>query len=149
MRNLFLLFVLAAALVSCEGNKTDKSADAENVAFTVTEMNEQMVDMLDQEVVVEGTVAHVCTHGGDKMHLVSHDNKEEKMVVFAGESGSFVAEDILGKKVRVTGIVEELKKDEAWLANIEAELEERIAKHKSETAELDVEQTEEEATENE
>lgn len=122
MRNLFLLFVLAAALVSCEGTKTDKANDAEATTFNVFDMNEQVADLVDQQIVISGTVDHVCKHGGGKMYLFDPVNEDSRIKIVAGESGDFIADEMMGMNVTVTGVVEELRVDEGYLANMDAEL---------------------------
>jgi hypothetical protein len=134
MRKLFLLFVLAAGLVACEGTKTDNATEAEATVFTVADINEDLSSHVGEEIQIQGTVVHVCTHGGGKLFLAMNDDKEVAMKIMAGESGSFVADDMIDKQVVITGVVEELRKDEAYVAELEAKLEAKIEEHKSETA---------------
>jgi hypothetical protein len=130
MKNLFLFIVLALFAVSCGNQATDSAsmdlAEAESY-MTVDELKDAFPNMVDSIVVFTGEVDHVCKHGGKRM-VVFNPESENSIHVEAGDVGSFAADEVGSRNVVVWGKVEEMRVDDAYIDNLQAELEEVMAK---------------------
>jgi len=115
---LFMALVMSAFLYSCNSSKTD---EATQTAMTVEQIVEKASEFVDKEVILEGTVSHVCKHGGKKMFLMG-ENPDVKIKIVPNEKLSSFETDLEGSDVTVTGKVIELRIDEEYLANWEAEI---------------------------
>lgn len=129
--------VLATALVAC--NSTTDTADkvAEENVMTVDQLYSSIADMVDSTVIVSGEVDHVCKHGGTKM-VIFNPETEKSIHINAGASGNFRADEVKDQDVVVYGKVEEEVVDEAYIDEMQAKLDEEIAK-----GNIDVDNTEE------
>ena len=123
----FLIFI-ATVTFACNNTqqsgeiKTDKN-DATEIATEVTVANfEQMAgDLVGKEVSLTGLVNHTCKHSGKRMFLVAEDTDATIEIVAGDNIDSFDAE-LEGSDVIVNGIVAELRVDENYLAEWEAEI---------------------------
>ncbi len=104
---------------SCSTSKSDEETEAK--VMTVEQIVEKSAEFVDKEVVLEGTVSHVCKHGGKKMFLMG-ENPDVKIKIVPNEKLSSFEVDLEGSDVTVTGKVIELRIDEEYLANWEAEI---------------------------
>lgn len=126
---IFSLFTLGC---NEEAAKDDKKDDKENV----TEDKTAVVDLetlyanpgeyIDKEVYVEGTVDHICKHGGKKIFLVQDD---KNIKIFGTERFD---EALTGKNIKVKAVFKEERIDSAYIAEWEAEVKET---HEGEDAE--------------
>ncbi len=133
MRNvLFMALIMSSLLLSCNSTSTDEAQEASQ-ALTVEQAVEKSAEFVDKEIVLEGTVAHVCKHGGKKMFLMG-ENPDVRIKVVPNEKISAFEAELEGSEIVVTGKVVELRIDEAYLANWEAEI-----KVELETADEDTE----------
>jgi len=111
-------------LSSCGSGDKSKS-DAQNeeiiVEVNVAEFLDEAENMLDQEVAISGQVTHVCKHGGQRLFITS-DDTEETVKITTGEDIAEFDIELEGDKITVTGIVRELRLDETYLAEWEAEI---------------------------
>lgn len=126
LKKLLIFLVTVAIFTSCAdcGNKsTDQTTeDKQEIAvITVDDYLTKIESLVGNEVSIEGTVNHVCKHGGEKMFIFS-DNPEKDAKIVTGEEMASFNVALEGSDVIVTGIVEELRIDEAYLANWEAEI---------------------------
>lgn len=123
---LFLLFV-ATAMIACNntqksGETTTKNEAAKTIAEVTVANFEQMAgELVGQEVIIKGLVNHTCKHGGKRMFLVAEDS-EESVEIEAGENIDSFDAELEGSDVVVKGIVAELRVDENYLAEWEAEI---------------------------
>ena len=139
MKKLSFVFIALALLAgSCKnspkksenGSQTGKQATLtptpEKVTtVTVADFKEKAPDLVGQSVVIEGTVDHVCKHGGQKMMLIAQ-NTENKVKITPDEKIAAFKPELEGNDVRVTGKVEELKVDENYLSEWEDEVNEGL-----------------------
>ncbi len=116
---LFIALIISAFAYSCNTNKAEEETEAK--AMTVEQIVDKSSEFVDKEVVIEGTVSHVCKHGGKKMFLMG-ENPDVKIKIVPNEKLSSFETDLEGSDVIVTGKVIELKIDEAYLANWESEI---------------------------
>lgn len=115
-----LLFVLAlAAVVSCTSpNNRKKDAKlAELPVLSVEEIQAQGKDLVGKEVVIKGTVTHVCKESGARCFVMGA-SEDNSIRIEAGKIGSFSQEQ-MGSGIQVRGILREVKLDEADLAEME------------------------------
>jgi hypothetical protein len=132
IRKFLAYTALAVMIASCGGNAGNK----ENVngelsvadegqegtqMIAIGEFDKRAGDFVDQEVMVEGIVDHICKHGGKRMLLVS---EEGDLHVDAEERFD---EALMGNEVVLTGIVREFRVDEAYCLKME---EDNIQSHK-------------------
>lgn len=115
-----LLFVLALALFfSCSSrNNQKKDAKSEELAaLTVEEVQAQGNDLVGKEVVIKGTVTHVCKESGARCFVMGA-NEDNSIRIEAGKIGSFSQEQ-MGSDIKVRGILREVKLDSQDLAAME------------------------------
>lgn len=116
-RNLCILAIAALFIASCA---TESTQDA-TVEVTLAQFEAGAADHVGKTVSITGTVDHVCRHGGKKMFIVSEGSGERLKITATPDVGAFNV-DLEGSNVRVEGVVEVLKVDEAYLANWEGEV---------------------------
>ena len=120
------ILAIAAILVSC-GNKEQKKEEAccdkSKTTVTVDQVMADITSFVDKDLVIAGTVNHVCSHGGKRMFIMGEDPDVAIKITPNEEIGSFEKE-LEGSHVMVTGVLKELRIDEAYVADIEKELQE-------------------------
>lgn len=128
MKRIFtLIFLVGVILSACNsGNKQANTDEKKECAdkkecLTVDEFLANAADYVGKEVDIDGTVSHVCKHGGKRMFLFG-ENPEATAKVVTGEGIANFDVGLEGSDVCVHGVVEELRIDEAYLQNWEAEL---------------------------
>jgi len=132
IKKLFAIAILAFALISCGGNSgNNTTVNDENLSMEDTQNQDNLIaigefdtkagDFVDQEVIVEGIVDHVCKHGGKKLFLVSDEGDLHV------EGDERFDESLTGSYVSVKGIVREFRVDEAYCLKME---EDNIQSHK-------------------
>jgi hypothetical protein len=110
MKNFALLSVIVFLLFGCGSlsNKQQESGVQPVVVLTVDELYQKAPDLVDKEVVVKGTVMHVCKEGGARCFLMG-SNENINVRVEAGEKiGSFKQEQ-MGSDLEIVGILKEVK----------------------------------------
>ena len=117
MKNIFLLFVLAAAICSCSGNKNKSD-------FPVFELD-QLLAVAEQElentITVVGYVTHTCKHSGKRCFIIGESQKATMRVEAEGDIGGFSAE-LVGSKLAITGVVQERRLSEEFIAQMEKDV---------------------------
>lgn len=114
MKKLALLSFVALLLFGCgtQTNKQKSAVAAENeaevVALSVDELYEKAVDLTDKEVVVTGTVMHVCQHGGQRCFLMG-STEDITIRVEAGEKIGAFSQEQMGSDLEIVGILKEVK----------------------------------------
>ncbi len=130
MKN-YLLILLAVAFIatSCENtNKKNTEKKAEEVVVVdqitpvlVAEFDDKAGDFVGKKIKLEGTVDHICKHGGQRLFLVSPESGARIKVTPDEEIAAFNA-DLEGSNIILIGIVEEQRVDEDYLQEWEAEI---------------------------
>lgn len=130
MKNyLFLLLAIAIAITSCDQNKntnkeqqTEKVVAVEEVApVLVAEFDDKAGDYVGKKVKLEGTVDHICKHGGQRLFLVTSESDARIKITPDEEIAAFNTE-LEGSNIIITGIVEEQRIDEDYLREWEEEV---------------------------
>ncbi len=88
------------------GNATKKQQEAEpaKVVLTVDQLYEQAAELADKEVVVKGTVYHVCKAGGARCFLMG-SNENINIRVEAGEKIGAFTQEQMGSELEISGIL--------------------------------------------
>lgn len=141
MKTLFFAVVamMAALTLSSCGSKNAKQAevavtDTIPVVLTVDDVLANADSLKNTEITVEGICTHICQHGGKKIFLMGSNDSISLRCEADDKIGQFNP-DVVNNLVQVTGILEEERIDEAYLAEWEEML-------KAETAEKHGEDTE-------
>jgi hypothetical protein len=128
LKKVFIFAFIALIMASC-GNMTQESAEAEEPEATETEQVEEVVagpmqvavidfpaeaeQLVGKEIMIEGTVIHVCKHGGKKMFLVAEDDPDIRVKITTdGEMVPAFQPELEGSYVKVHGVVEAIAADE-------------------------------------
>ena len=129
MKKLFMALVVALTFTACN-NSTEQAApaaiqDENSNVLTVDQLEMSIEDLVGKTVVVAGDVDHVCKHGGTKMVILG--DSSDIHIKATEESGNFRADEVMDHRVIVTGVVDEFRVDEDYIAKKESELEDMIA----------------------
>lgn len=114
--SIFLFVALAMSMIlvtGCSGNK--------NREFTVDQLMADAETLAGETVTVTGVCSHVCSKSGMKLFLVDDNDEQSIRVESNGTIGKFDKEAV-DKKVRVTGKLVEERIDEAYLQEMEKEI---------------------------
>lgn len=121
LKKLTVVALAVLLLASCSGEKAAEQADqntAEKAApakeMTIADFNAHAGDLVDQTVVLTGTVDHVCKHSGKRLFIFG-ETPQERVKVESGPDISTFDVALEGSDIRVTGKVLELRIDEAYL----------------------------------
>ncbi len=143
IRKILFLFVIAALFVSCNNTQntsadkenTDQEVNAELVTLAIVDFDNQAGNYVGKEVQISGLVNHTCKHGGKRMFIIDEET-EQTVKIEAGENIPSFDAELEGSIVSVTGIINELIIDEAYLIEWEAEIKEEMLNAPEEEAEL-------------
>ncbi len=128
IKKVFFLIFIATIAFACNNTqqsgeiKTDENLAAEIVTEVTVANFEQMAGgLVGKEVSIKGLVNHTCKHSGKRMFIVAEDT-EESIEIVAGKNIDTFEAELEGSDVVVNGIVAELRVDENYLAEWEAEI---------------------------
>jgi hypothetical protein len=116
MKKLALFSVFALLLFSC-GNQKSKTqeqtksvevAESEAIVVSVDQLYEKAEELADKEIVVKGTVFHICTHGGQRCFIMG-SNEDINIRIEAGEKIGAFSQELMGSEIEVVGILREVK----------------------------------------
>ena len=123
-RKLFpLLIIVIFAIASCNHNPEKKAdvAKSDTTLLTVLTFEKQADSCIEKPVIIEGTVLHLCKHGGKRMFLVDGTDSIRVEITTGPDIAKF-EETLIGSRVRVKGILKEERIDTKYLNEWEAEL---------------------------
>ncbi|MFC2107469.1 hypothetical protein ACFLRY_03940 [Bacteroidota bacterium] len=132
-----VLFIALAMIAMVACNNTQQQANTENTeeeqvaeAIIITPENFQDVaaDYIGQEVRMEGTIVHVCKHGGKKLFIMGTD-PEKRIKINAPDDMAAFQPELEGNYIAVIGIVEEIEVEEPEME--EGEVHEEDAEHEN------------------
>lgn len=109
----------ALLLVACGGNPSKKTITGQSTATERTDLLEidellaSADSLVGKEVTIEGVCTHTCRHGARKIFLMGSDDTQI-IRVESGKLGHFDPQCV-NRIVRVTGVLEEQRVDEAYL----------------------------------
>ncbi|MFZ4402170.1 MAG: hypothetical protein ACOYO1_19220 [Bacteroidales bacterium] len=130
MKKIFFLLIIAAFIIGsnigCK-NHGDKSTDSTKTAITVDSFLLTPEVWAGKDIVIAGTVSHICKHSGKKLFLFGA-NPEMTVKINAGDNMSTFDIKYEGDDVEITGtVVEDEKIDANYLNEWEAEIKASIA----------------------
>jgi hypothetical protein len=120
-----LFFLFAVLLFTACGNNPEKSAkDKSTEEISMIDVKTFLSNpdsFVGKEIIISGTTIHVCREGGKRMFIIGED-PDQRLQIKAGEEIPSFAVELEGSDVLVTGVVDELRIDEAYLTEWENEL---------------------------
>lgn len=112
MKKLALLSVFALFLLSCGNQKSKKQTvaqtESEVIVLSVDELYKNAAELTDKEIVVKGTVMHVCKQGGQRCFIMG-SNEDINVRVEAGEKIGAFNQEMMGSDVEIVGILKQVK----------------------------------------
>jgi hypothetical protein len=123
MKKTLVTLVISVVLFSCtsQTNQKKEEKQAQLAAMTVDELQKQGKELVGKEVVVKGTVTHVCKEAGARCFVMG-SSEDITVRIEAGKIGAFTQEQ-MGSDIEVHGILREEQIDEADINEMkEAEL---------------------------
>ena len=152
IKKVLILSVFAVFFASCNNTQnpsndtesTEQDINTELVTLAIVDFDEQAANYVGKEVQLSGLVNHTCKHGGKRMFIIDEET-EQTVKIEAGENITSFDAELEGSEVIVTGIINELIIDEAYLLEWEAEIEEEINNPTEEVEEIEHAEGEEEA----
>ena len=118
-KNILLIMAIAAIMWACGGQQTAQQEETviqeeivvdEPVVMTLAEFREKAPEFVGKEVQLEGTVIHVCKHGGQKMFITA-DDPDVRIKITTGEEMPAFDVALEGSHIKVLGIVEEIESE--------------------------------------
>jgi hypothetical protein len=118
-----LLMLVLFATAACNRGAKDAGTKAKNdtTVLAVLTFEKQADSCIDKPVIIEGTVLHLCKHGGKRMFLVDGTDSV-RVEVTAGEKIVKFDDALVGSRVRVWGTMREERIDAKYLNEWEAEV---------------------------
>lgn len=116
LKKVFVFAIAGVLLASC-GTQGPKTEAVENAATEVVAQKEVTTlsfeafaeragELVGQEVAMEGTVLHVCQHGGKKM-FIAGDNEEIRVKLVPSDEMGVFNQELVGSTVKVKGFITE------------------------------------------
>jgi len=123
-KRLFLvLIVILFAMVACNMGAKDDASKTKNdtTRLAVLTFEKQAGSCIEKPVIIEGTVLHLCKHGGKRMFLVDGTDSISVLVTTGPRIVKF-DDALVGSRVRVCGTLKEERIDAKYLNEWEAEV---------------------------
>lgn len=112
MKNLFVIALFSFFLFACGNSKKGQAIvaeqDPQTIVLSVDELYANAAEMVDKEVVVKGTVMHVCKHGGGRCFMMG-SNEDINIRIEAGEKIGAFDQEQMGSDLEITGILKVVK----------------------------------------
>lgn len=114
MKKFALLSLFALVLFSCGNQKSQKQTEStakvepEVIVLSVDDLFKNAADFADKEIVVKGTVMHVCKQGGQRCFIMG-SNEDINIRIEAGEKIGTFSQELMGSEVEVVGVLREVK----------------------------------------
>ena len=110
MKNVVLFAFVVLLLSACGTGKKPENAEVkkDTIVYTVDQLYDNAVALADSEVVVKGTVFHVCKEGGARCFLMG-SNENINIRVEAGEKIGAFTQEQMGSELEITGILKVVK----------------------------------------
>jgi hypothetical protein len=119
IRNLFLILLTTVFIWSCDNQQTTNQeqlieeevvVEDAPVVLSLAEFKEKAETLVGREVALEGTVIHVCKHGGLKMFITA-DDPDVRIKITPGEEMAAFVPELEGSYVKVLGFIEEIESE--------------------------------------
>lgn len=123
LRKIIGVVSIVAILYSCGSKQKETECTSEKIS--VQALMDSIDNYIDQEVLVCGTVSHVCSHGGKRMFLIA-ENPDVAIKVTPNDEIGVFSKELEGSTVHVFGKVKELRIDDAYITDMEKEMMEGV-----------------------
>ena len=112
MKKTILISLFAIFLFGCGNTNKQKAAVSDEqpvaVVLSVDELFTKAADLEDKEVIVKGTVMHVCKQGGARCFLMG-SNEDVNIRVEAGEKIGAFNQEQMGSELEIVGVLKMVK----------------------------------------
>lgn len=118
-----LLIVILFAAAACNHDAKDAAGKPKNdtTLLSVLTFEKQADSCIDKPVIIEGTVLHLCKHGGKRMFLVDGTDSIRVEITTGPKIAKF-DDALVGSRLRVFGTLKEERIDAKYLNEWEAEV---------------------------
>jgi len=124
-----MIVILSAVFACNQGTKDPASATKNDTTrLAVLTFEKQADSCIDKPVIIEGTVLHLCKHGGKRMFLVDGTDSIRVEVTTGPKIVKF-DDALIGSRVRVFGTLKEERIDTRYLNEWEAEVKKPAENH--------------------
>ncbi|MFW5758309.1 MAG: hypothetical protein ACOCYO_06475 [Bacteroidota bacterium] len=103
LKNIFATFVIGLVMISC--NQVSQNSSEEIQTRQIAELLSEPLGYEGTEVSFEGTIGHICRHGGDKMRVNQISDQDYSILVMLQDFQSQINQEFEGKQVKVNGIL--------------------------------------------
>lgn len=119
IRNLLLILLATAFIWSCDNQQSTSQEQVVEeevivedapVVIGLAEFGDKAETLVGKEVALEGTVIHVCKHGGQKMFITA-DDPDVRIKITTGEDMAAFVPELEGSYVKVIGFIEEMESE--------------------------------------
>lgn len=117
------VLAIAAIVYSCAPKQKDAECSSEKIS--VQTLMDSIDNYIDKDVLVLGTVSHVCSHGGKRLFLIA-ENPDVAIKVTPNDEIGIFSKEIEGSTVHIYGKVKELRIDDAYITDMEKEMMEGV-----------------------
>lgn len=115
MKKIVFIGLFALIFFGCGNTPKDQTQSEEKsateqvpVVYTVDELYSNAATMVDKEVVVKGTVIHVCKESGARCFLMG-SSEEINIRIEAGEKIGAFNQEQMGSSIEIVGVLKEVK----------------------------------------
>ena len=113
MKNSFAIGIILFLFWGCGSHKTQEQTNntatsQQAASLTVDDLYKNASGLVDKEVVVKGTVLHVCKEGGARCFLMGSADTITIRVEAGAGIGAFTQEQV-GSELEISGILKEVK----------------------------------------
>jgi hypothetical protein len=120
MKRIFSLLIIGIVFfTACKTNHPPTAG--EKTILSVEQVLADPSAYVNKEIVISGTVSHVCKMDGKKMFLFGA-NADSTIRITTGPNLAYFDVALEGNEVEIVGVVKELRIDEAYLAQMEEDL---------------------------
>ena len=118
------ILTIAGLIVSCgtPSKKEEQKSETKIAEVTPEQVLADLPNFVEKEVSITGTVNHVCTHGGKRMFIIGKENPDAAIKITPNDEIGAFERELEGSNVTISGVVKELRIDEAYVANLEKEI---------------------------
>ena len=119
LKKVFIFAIIALIMAGCANNTTQEQTEAtepeteavaEIIQVAVIDFPAEAEKLVGKEVFIEGTVIHVCKHGGKKMFIAGDEDPDIRIKITTdGEAVPAFQTDLEGSYVKVKGIVDAIE----------------------------------------
>lgn len=111
MNKLVLISLMSLLFLGCNNapkQNENQAAEKSAVVYSIDDLYANAAELEGSEVVVKGTVMHVCKQGGGRCFLME-SNEDMNIRVEAGEKIGAFSQEQMGSDLTITGVLKEVR----------------------------------------